>query len=200
MDQEIEAKFYLGDLSAFKQKLDALGATTTIPRTLEINLRFDTADGRLGAAGQVLRLRQDWSTHLTFKAPQLPQSGVLTRTEIEFEVSNFGAAQRFLEALGYRVFSSYEKYRETYQYEGAMITLDELPFGCFVEIEADSGEIVRNVAALLALNWQAHINLSYLELFYRLRQARHLPFDKVSFANFEGLTIKAEELGVEPAD
>jgi len=110
MDQEIEAKFYLQDLAAFRQRLMAAGARLIQPRVQETNLRFDTPQRDLSQKAQVLRLRQDEAAHLTFKGPGALEGGVLARQEIEFEVSDFAAARRFLEALGYRVYTTYEKF------------------------------------------------------------------------------------------
>ena len=108
MDQEIEVKFYLADPAGFRQRVIEAGARLVQPRVLEQNLRFDTPEMRLRAKAQVLRLRQDQAAHLTFKAPGDVRGGVLERQEIEFTVGDFAAARRFLEALGFLVFTSYE--------------------------------------------------------------------------------------------
>ena len=64
MDQEIEAKFYLQDQAAFRQRLMAASARLIQPRVQETNLRFDTAQRDLSRKAQVLRLRQDEAAHL----------------------------------------------------------------------------------------------------------------------------------------
>ncbi len=87
----------------------------------------------------MLRLRADQAAHLTFKGPGRC-AGRFGRQEIEFEVSDFGAARRLLEALGYRVYTSYEKYRETYRLGQVIIALDEMPFGTFAELEGPSAQ------------------------------------------------------------
>ena len=66
MDQEIEVKFYLQDLAAFRQRLLSAGAFLTQPRVKEINLRFDTPQKDLSQKAQVLRLRKDEAVHPTF--------------------------------------------------------------------------------------------------------------------------------------
>ena len=53
----------------------------------------------------------------------------------KFEVSSFDNAKALLEALGYRVSVMYEKYRTTYDWGGCEVTLDEMPYGDFAEIE-----------------------------------------------------------------
>jgi len=200
MDQEIEVKFYLAEPEQFRQRVIDSGAELVQPRVLEQNLRFDTPEMSLRAKAQVLRLRADQAAHLTFKGPGLVREGVLERQEIEFEVSDFGAAQRLLEALGYRVYTSYEKLRETYNLGGVLVALDAMPFGFFTELEGPSAEAICAVAAALGLDWSRRVPTSYLELFFALKQRRNLLMDALSFEAFRGLTIRPEDLGVQPAD
>ena len=200
MDQEIEVKFYLQDLAAFRQRLLSAGAFLTQPRVKEINLRFDTPQRDLSQKAQVLRLRQDEAAHLTFKGPGALEGGVLSRQEIEFEVSDFAAARRFLEALGYRVFTTYEKIRENFTLAGVQVSLDEMPFGNFTELEGPNPEAIRKLAESLGLAWERRIAMSYLELFARLKARLALPFDDLTFEAFQALVIRPEDLGVQPAD
>ena len=200
MDQEIEVKFYLQDLAAFRQRLLSAGAFLTQPRVKEINLRFDTPQRDLSQKAQVLRLRQDEAAHLTFKGPGALEGGVLSRQEIEFEVSDFAAARRFLEALGYRVFTTYEKIRENFTLAGVQVSLDEMPFGNFTELEGPNPEAIRKLAESLGLAWERRIAMSYLELFAQLKARLALPFDDLTFEAFHGLVIHPEDLGVQPAD
>jgi len=200
MDQEIEVKFFLQDLAAFRQRLLSAGAFLTQPRVKEINLRFDTPQRDLSQKAQVLRLRQDEAAHLTFKGPGALEGGVLSRQEIEFEVSDFAAARRFLEALGYRVFTTYEKIRENFTLAGVQVSLDEMPFGNFTELEGPNPEAIRKLAESLGLAWERRIAMSYLELFARLKTRLALPFDDLTFEAFRDLTIRPEDLGVQPAD
>ena len=200
MDQEIEAKFYLQDLAAFRQRLLAAGARLIQPHVQETNLRFDTPQRDLSQKAQVLRLRQDEAAHLTFKGPGALEGGVLARQEIEFEVSDFAAARRFLEALGYRVYTTYEKIRETFMLAEVKISLDEMPFGTFTEREGPNPEAIRQLAESMDLVWERRITVSYLELFAQLKTRLALPFDDLTFEAFRELSIRPEDLGVQPAD
>lgn len=207
-DQEVEVKFYLRSLPKLVDRLETLGAKLACERVYELNLRFDREDGSLMRARQVLRLRKDANAVLTFKGParsDLPSA----RQEIEFQVSDFAAAQRFLEALGYVVVVTYEKFRTTYELGDVIVTLDELPYGSFAEIEAagtaseeaeNAVSSLRTAAAILRLNWEAHITASYLALFDRLKNARSLPAQNLMFSELQGVSIKPEDLGVRYAD
>lgn len=198
--QEIEVKFYVNSLPALQAKLERAGAVLTQPRVLERNLRFDTQAGDLRRTYRALRLRQDANIHLTFKGPGQIQQGALTRTEIEFTVGDFDAARAFLEALGYHVWVVYEKYRATYALGETLVTLDELPYGTFAEIEGPTPQTIAAVTHGLELDWEARINTSYLALFDRLRQALDFPFHDLTFDNFANITISAAQLKVRPAD
>jgi adenylate cyclase class 2 len=192
--QETEIKFYVKNLPVIAERLHELGAQLQQPRTHELNLRFDTPDLHLTNSYQVLRLRQDQLVHLTYKGPSDPTSEVSIRTEIEFEVSDSHKAQQFLEALGYQVTISYEKYRTTYLLENAEIVLDELPFGNFIEIEAPVLTEIKSIAEKLGLAWETRIKLSYLALFYQLKAKFKLPVNNLLFIEFIGLTYSMDEI------
>ncbi len=188
-DTELEVKFYLPDRRVLQGRLETLRAQPVKPRVHEVNLRFDNPSGDLGRSYQVLRLRQDTVARLTFKGPGEIQDGVRARLELEFTVSDFAAARKFLEALGYEVCVMYEKYRTTYELAGVLVTLDEMPYGDFAEIEGPDGSSIRQVALALGLDWEKRILDSYLMLFDRLRARLGFTFRDLSFENFKGLSI-----------
>lgn len=166
---EIEAKFYLSDLAAFRAHLAALPVAPLSDRCFERNLRFDTPDRRLSAAGQVLRLRQDQRVSLTYKQRTPSPS---TRVELEFEVSDIETASQLLQALGYQVVMMYEKYRQRLSYREVEIMLDELPFGNFVEVEAPSLAALSSACAELGLAWNRRVEDSYMEIHAALGSGR----------------------------
>ena len=198
--QETEAKFYLRQLDKMIVRLEDLAAQLVQPRVLETNLRFDLPAASLRSQGRVLRLRRDTTARLTYKGPSQNQQGVLGREEIEFVVEDFEKARQFLEALGYQKSIYYEKYRTTYELDNAFIMLDELPYGKFLEIEGETVEQIQAVSAKLNLTWDTAIGTSYTVLFENIRQALQLPFQDISFENFEGLQITADDMRVRAAD
>jgi adenylate cyclase class 2 len=166
----------------------------------EINLRFDTPDEELSRSFRVLRLRKDRNNRLTYKGPGGVQDGVRIREELEFSVGDFDTARAFLEALGYHVVVMYEKYRTTYSMDEVLVTLDEMPYGNFAEIEGPDGKSIQLVANRLGLNWEERILDSYLVLFDLVRVALAFTFHDLSFTNFENLTVPPDALGVKEAD
>ncbi len=197
-NQEQEAKFLIADLPALEQKLQHFHAELKHARVFESNLRFDLPNGSLGSRQQVLRLRQDERARITLKGPLQTGAEVTTRPEIEIEVSSFDNARALLEGLGYRVQVMYEKYRTTYAFGGCEVTLDEMPYGDFAEIEGPGAAAIRAVADQLGLTWGARTSESYLMLFSRLRNAG-LNATNLSFAE---VTQKyaPEVFGLQAAD
>ena len=112
----------------------------------------------------MLRLRQDTEARLTYKGPSASKDGVRVREEIEFSVSDYRSARQLLESLGYQVAMIYEKYRRSYDLLGTHISLDELPYGNFVEIEGPDVETIRAVNSILGLNWERGVPASYTTL------------------------------------
>jgi adenylate cyclase class 2 len=197
---EIEAKYHVSDIRKMTARLHTLEARLIQPRVLEINVRFDLPDGSLRAGGRVLRLRRDTETRLTYKGAGQNQEGVLARQEIEMVVEDFERARELLEALGYRQSMVYEKYRTTYQLDQALVMLDELPYGDFVEVEAESATQVQAVTARLGLNQAAAIAASYVALFENIRSVLNLRFPDCTFDNFAGIPLTSGHLDVPEAD
>ena len=198
--QETEAKFYVRGLSGIKSRLVDMDARLIQERILETNIRFDLPGAPMRAQGRVLRLRRDTSTKFTYKSASTNEQGVLSREEIEFEVEDFEKAKRFLEALGYQKLVYYEKYRTTYELDDALIMLDELPYGNFVEIEGSTVDAIRAIADSLNLNWETAIGTSYNALFDRVRTALNGSLQDLSFAEFADIKVEATQLGVVAAD
>jgi len=199
-DQEIEVKFFLHNLAELEKKLLANNASLVQPRLHEINLRYDTPDQSLSRSQQVLRLRKDRENFVTYKDPGSFDNGVRTRKEIEYKVDDFGAAQRLFEALGYTVLMMYEKYRAVYRLEDVLVTLDEMPFGWFAEIEGPSAARIQQIANQLDLDWEKGIQISYTAIFDRIRTVLRLPFRDLNFENFATTNADLRLIGIQTAD
>ena len=198
--KEIEVKFYIQDFQAFRERVKLSGAALTRPRTLEHNLRLDTQDRSLQKGGCLLRLRQDDGVWITYKANAQVDGGLIKRTEIEFGADNFEVAKRLFEALGYQVVVKYEKFRAVYKMGDVVVTLDELPFGNFVEVEGPNKSMIEAVADMLGLNWSCGISTNYLGLFEIVKANRGFKFNDLTFENFQRIHITPDDLHVKPAD
>jgi adenylate cyclase class 2 len=198
-EQEIEAKFFINNLSKIEARLQELEACLLQARVHEKNLRFDTANQDLRREGRVLRLRQDDAVRMTYKGPSEKNEGVLSRAEIEFIVEDFEKAKQFLESLGYKLVIFYEKYRTTYELDNVHIMLDELPYGNFVEIEGQDNVSIHVIAGKLCIKWEP-VTTSYHGLFERVYKARKLDPSQLTFAAFQESKPSPKELGVVAAD
>lgn len=192
---EIEVKFLLDDLNAFRERMLAAGIRPTKPRTFERNVRFDNPWDGLARQGRLLRLRRDDGVRLTFKGapPQPVASDVRVREELEVTVSDFDQMAAIFERLGFSPRQVYEKYRETFAGDGVEIVLDEMPFGVFVELEGQP-DAIRATADQLGLDWNRRILDNYLALMQRLKQRYDLPFEDATFDNFDGLEVSLAEV------
>jgi adenylate cyclase class 2 len=192
---EVEVKFLVSDLTAVRERLLAVGAQLDKPRIYEHNIRYDNAWGGLLRKGILLRLRQDKIARLTFKGipKEEIQSEAKVREELEIEVSDFATTAAILERIGFEERQVYEKYRETFTLGSVEVVLDEMPFGNFVELEGEE-ELIREAADLLQLAWDERILDNYLALMSRLKEHHKLPFENLTFDNFDDLDISVADL------
>ena len=186
---ETELKLYVPFLNAVARKIEAAGGKLSAPRVLERNVRYDNAAGDFAASNTTLRLRMDTRARLTYKDGErlLGQYGS-SRFEEEVEISDFEKMETILGKLGFHQMLVYEKYRTTYQLEGAEVTLDEMPYGNFVEIEGEQAAIGRVLDAL-QLHDAHRMKSSYVVLFGIVKKNLGLTFDDLTFANFKGIAV-----------
>jgi adenylate cyclase class 2 len=188
---ETEVKLYVPFLEAVQVRLERLGAQLTAPRVFERNIRYDNVQRTLTPRGVVVRLRQDTRTRLTYKDNGKARDGIVTRTEIEVEVSDFDAMSAILMKLGYTPYMVYEKYRATYEIDDAEIVLDEMPYGSFVEIEGEEQKVA-DIMKRLELDRAPRMDGSYADLFERVKRHLGLTFTDLTFDNFKGVRVPEE--------
>ena len=168
--EEIEVKLPVPDLEALRRRLADAGA---LPRTVEheeSNFLYDDAEHKLSSSGRTVRLRRcAGRTILTYKGAARFQSGAKVREEREVEVSDGDEAEGILAGLGLVATFRYDKRRQEWDYEGALVCLDRTPIGDFVEVEADPTTI-RRVLSLLGLDASEASPYSYAELYARRRK------------------------------
>ena len=192
---EVEVKFFVPRLAAFRQRLLAAGAVLTKPRVFERNVAFDTANSQLYQSHALLRLRQDTAVTLTYKgeSKHQSQSEAKVREELEVQVSDFDTLAEILQRLGFAPAVVYEKYRETFEWQDVEIVLDELPYGNFVEFEGDE-EGIKTAVTYLNLNWADRLVTNYLALMARLKTHHNLPFNDLTFANFADSDVSVADI------
>jgi predicted adenylyl cyclase CyaB len=101
------------------------------------------AGGNLDPKRSVLRVRRvGGEAILTYKERFPSDSAIKHQREEETRVADAEALAAILEALGHSPALVYEKRRETWRLAGAVIVVDELPFGLFAEIEGEEHAIL----------------------------------------------------------
>ena len=187
--EEVEVTFLIEALPAMRQRLVALGATLSAPRTYEENLLFDTPDAQFRPQGRLLRLRRDRRNRITYKEPATHDDlDFKIMQEYEVEVSDFAQARAILAKLGFIQVLRFEKYRETFTYQDAEIVLDEVPFGTFMEIEASQAEI-RSLVTALGLDFATRLVSSYVDIFDAVCTTYSLPATDITFEAFRSRNI-----------
>ena len=161
MKEEIEVKLPISDPDRLRARLREIGAVCE-GASGEENIVFDR-NGELAARGEVLRLRQDRRAWLTWKGPATSANGLKSRAEAQTVVEDFAACRMVLEQIGFRPAVSYAKQREVWLCDGVEVSLDQLDFGDFVEIEGAADRIAL-VAQKLALDLGAALESNYVEL------------------------------------
>ena len=152
MPIEIEKKYRLTEkqLQELQRRLPEIGAVFE-GEEFEENTLY--GGDRLDVGTCVLRLRRVGDVAgalLTYKQRFPSASSIKQQQENETRVSDADATDAILQALGYKPALVYEKRRSTWRLDDAEVDVDELPFGLFMEIEANPDEIVR-VERLLSM-------------------------------------------------
>lgn len=191
MPQETEIKLRVENLRALKRMLPKLGARA-VPgksgRVHEFNMIFDTRERKLAKRERLLRIRKERpqsgkgrhsarktvQARVTFKSPvkgRRLRERHKVRQEIETQVEKGNALVEIFEALGYRPWFRYEKFRTTLALptrkrwaRGLLIELDETPIGTFLELEGPPRAIDR-AARALGYGKGDYIVANYLDLY-----------------------------------
>ena len=176
MAKEIETKFRVEAPAEFRAKLAGVGASF-LSRKLERDIYYA---GPAGADVTSIRLRTtDKKGLFTIKSRPDTRAdtspGIKVLEELQVEVADADAFGRMLDMMGYVPQLRKDKIRETYDWNGILICLDELPcLGFFLEIEAPEDGI-RAAASALGLDMTQAIGETYMQLFSRYKTVRGLP-------------------------
>jgi adenylate cyclase, class 2 len=178
LEQEIKLSF--DDIEAARQAVNAAGGRLVASRRLITDRLFDTTDSRLMREGATLRVRRDGDGgFLTFKGPLQP-GRVKSREELETAVGDAATVETVLTSTGFRAVFRSEKYREEYTVDEVKLTVDEVPFGVFVEIEGAPDAIDR-MTERLGRTPSDHLLDSYPALWRRWCAAQGLAWGDMVF-------------------
>lgn len=168
MKKEIEVKFFVDDLDVVRKKLKKLGAKFEW-RGSEHDVFLDTASLALKKRGDILRIRVSERNLLTYKRNVTTHGKFKIADEHQLDISDAKELQTIFEHLGFKPRLEYKKNREYWEYDRACITLDQLPFGCFVEIEVSQKKI-KSIAAKIGLDFDKSTTKGYRRLVEEYRK------------------------------
>jgi adenylate cyclase class 2 len=182
MPLEREIKLRVTSAEDARARVQTLGATPLKGRRLQEDCLLDDDAGTLRDRRSVLRVRNEGGKSLlTFKGPVQP-SPMKLREERETIVADGETLVSILEELGLRIWFRYEKYREEFAADDALIAIDETPVGAFIEIEGSEAAIHRTASAL-GFAPADYITDSYRALFLRQRDAGAISGEHMVFAS-----------------
>ncbi len=176
MALETERKYLHPDLVQVRARLSQKGAVFR-EQSWEQNLVLDTPEKGLRRKGILLRLRHAERNTLTLKMPApdtVEGNRIKAMEELETVVSDQNAMLGILERLGFGIIFTYQKFRETWQWQKCTICLDTLPFMEAVEVEGDL-KCIDAAADLFELDSLDASTLSYHQLHQAYRQSHGLP-------------------------
>jgi len=153
MKIEIETRFLGIDKNALILKLNELGSVDKGEVKLNDTIFYDKNSKWL-EENIVVKLREKNSeAKLIYKVNK--ENKIDSAREIEFSVSSPTDAKEFLEAIGLVAYRAIEKFRHSFLLDNVIIDIDTWPkIPVYVELEGDSVEDLKKVAAKLKLNWE----------------------------------------------
>jgi predicted adenylyl cyclase CyaB len=150
---EIELKSVLPHLEDLRRRLARDAVVTGFEGELE-DRRYDTADRRMLARDEVLRLRVyrhalESTAQLDWKGPTMLVDGYKQREELSTAIGDGRALATMLDRLGFIVTMAIDRHIWEYEVEGAAVRLERYPhMDDLIEVEGSAADIERAIARL----------------------------------------------------
>jgi len=187
METEFEAKFYPVIKDKFRKKLLSLGARLIHPERL---MRRAIIERRLHPQIKCNYIRvRDEGDVIRLSAKENASAGgtVSDQKETDVIVSDYEKTLDIVQQMGFPIDCYQESLRETWELNGAEITIDTWPgLLSYSEIEAESEAQVKKLAKKLGFDWDKKIITAAAELFadvYRLDMP--IVLDKLQHITFK---------------
>lgn len=153
MNIEFEATFPNIDKDGIRKILKKTGAELVRPEYLQRRVVFNLPQGH-EIKGGWLRVR-DEGDKTTMSLKVVDGNKIENQKEVYLEINDFNSAELLLTSIGCQRKAYQESKRELWKLDDVDITIDEWPFlEPYVEIEAPSEEIVKNVSKQLGFDYQ----------------------------------------------
>ena len=163
---EVEIKIPINNADEIREKILSKGGKIKREKHFESNYLFDYLDRSLSAQGFLLRVRDlPEGALLTFKGKVVTHEKYKTRPEAETICLD-------KEAL---------KTREEYILNDALVCIDQLPFGYYLEIEGEE-ENIEKVTEILELDKNLFSKKSYAAIFAEICREAGKAFTDILFS------------------
>ena len=174
-----QVKFQIEDFDAISKKLIELEAVF-IGGFFEKTIRYDTDDHRLFDRGIFIRTKSGLRNVLTLKEKTSENdNALLERYTTEIEIDDIEKMEYMLSRIGFTNKVIMEKYRLYFKWNHIEISIDELPFGIYLEIKGDDKEI-KKLAKQLGFKNKDMITVTYWDIYDKIKHenSNHIQFDK----------------------
>ncbi|MDD3292985.1 MAG: class IV adenylate cyclase [Candidatus Pacebacteria bacterium] len=161
MEKEIEVKFKIDEEDRIKEKLRSLGVSLCEPYKQTTYGFFSVDSIEKGIFPRIRDEKDD--IVLTVKVKPKKETNYFERMEYSMKIGNAKEGEDILRVLGFDDIRVFEKMRQEGELLNTKITLDELYFGNFIEIEGEKKDI-ENVIVKLGLEDKERITKAYLAL------------------------------------
>jgi adenylate cyclase class 2 len=168
---EVELKVKIPSLDPVRAALVSRNAAF-LGRVHEHDIYYNAPHRDFGVTDEAVRVRYtDDHAVVTYKGPKIKKFGLKAREELNFAVESGPDFETMLDRLGFTKTTDVNKWRETYRFNDATVTLDAVDeLGTFAEIEilienegTNPTEQIGRIAKEIGAEGEA-ILASYLEL------------------------------------
>jgi adenylate cyclase, class 2 len=175
---EVELKVKIPSLDPVRAAL-VYHKAVFLGRVHEHDIYYNAPHRDFGVTDEAVRVRYtDDHAVVTYKGPKIKKFGLKAREELNFAVESGPDFETMLDRLGFTKTTEVNKWRETYRFDGATVTLDTVDeLGTFAEIEiiVENEEInpteqIGKIAKGIGADGEP-ILASYLELLLSKRSA-----------------------------
>lgn len=149
-------------------------------KSKEKTIRFDTSQLDLEKKSIFLRVREGSKKVITLKEKIGENEAVKIRKETEFEIEDIESMRYILERIGFNYVRIFEKFRINMEYKSTTVSIDELPFGIYLEIEGDEDDI-NLITKELGYKDKDKIVGTYWDLFEKYKQENNLEGKDILF-------------------
>lgn len=183
--KEIEAKFLEINPKKIQSELKSLGAKKIFDKTFREAIYLPPKGSKEFDDWLKKRKRvriRDTGQEILLTVKVNKKWGLSETEEVEFEVSSFEEAERFLQQLDLVLLRYQEKRRISYQIDGVHVEIDFWPWvPAWLEIEADSEAKVKQVAKKLGLDWESAEFRDAAAVYEEVYSVDIFNIDRVSF-------------------